>query len=133
MSLVDSIPGTSARKSSTSKQIFCVWGCLAAALAGWCVSKGWIAAAAVSGALAALLLVSAIRPSNSLEGLAAKAARFSDRAADLLSRVVLGIWYYAIFTPVALIWRLSRKARPEREGWWRDFEGDRAPRFDRPF
>jgi hypothetical protein len=133
MSLVDSIPGTSARKSSTSKQVFCVWGCVLAVLAGWWMSKGWIAAAAVAGALAAFLLVSAIRPSKPLAGLAAKAARFSDQAAELLSRVVLGLWYYVIFTPVALIWRLSRKARPEREGWWREFDGERAPRFDRPF
>lgn len=133
MSLVDSIPGTSARKSSTSKQVFCVWGCLLGVLAGWCVSRGWAAAAATSGALAAVLLVSAIRPTRPLAGLAAKAARFSDQAAEVLSRVVLGLWYYVIFTPVALTWRLSRKARPEREGWWRDFDGESAPRFDRPF
>lgn len=133
MSLVDSIPGTSARRSSTSKQVFCVWGCLLGALAGWCVSKGWVVAAAISGALAAVLLVSAIRPSKSLTVLAEKAARFSDQAAEVLSRVVLGLWYYVIFTPVALLWRLSRKARPEREGWWREFDGESAPRFDRPF
>lgn len=133
MSLVDSVPGTSARGKSTSRQIFCVWGCVLAAFAGWSLRKEWMTAAVLAGILAALLLLSAVRPARALEGLAAKAARFSDQAAELLSRVVLGLWYYFIFTPVALLWRLSRKARPDREGWWRDFDGQSAPRFDRPF
>jgi hypothetical protein len=133
MSLVDSIPGASARARSTSRQVFAVWGLVLACSAGWSYSKGWVAGAAAAALPGLLLLLSAIRPPRFLSGFAGKAATFSDHAADLLSRIVLGLWYYLIFTPVAALWRVFRGSQPDREGRWRDFAGQERQSFQRPF
>lgn len=90
-------------------------------------------AASAAALFAVLLALSAMRPPRLLAGVAGKAARFSDIAADHLSRIVLGLWYYLIFTPVALLWRVSRSPQPEDNGMWKGFRDHGACSFRRPF
>jgi hypothetical protein len=133
MSLVDSVPGANARASSTPKQVLAVWGAVAGLLALWGFRKGWVLAASLGAFFALLLAFSAMRPPRLLARMAGKAARFSDIAADHLSRIVLGLWYYVIFTPVALLWRVLRHRQPEDNGMWKDFRDHGACSFRRPF
>ncbi len=133
MSLVDSVPGAHARASSTPKQVLAVWGAVAGLIAIAAFRKGWFFAAAGAALIAILLVFSAIRPPRMLAGVAGKAARFSDIAADHLSRIVLGLWYYLVFTPVALLWRAFRRPLPEENGMWKDFRDHGACSFRRPF
>lgn len=133
MSLVDSTPGSHARSDATPRQVLAVWGVVFCAVSVWSFRKGWILAACAAALPAVLLGLSAIRPPRLLAGVAGKAAKFSNAAAEHLSRIVLGLWYYLIFTPVALMWRLFGDSRSGREGHWREFQAGAGQAFRRPF
>ncbi|NWF82428.1 MAG: hypothetical protein HXY18_01200 [Bryobacteraceae bacterium] len=133
MSLVDSIPGSHARSGATPRQVLAVWSAALSAAAIWSLRGGWVALASLLALPALFLGLSAIRPPRLLAGLAGKAARFSDAVAEHLSRIVLGLWYYLIFTPVALLWRTFAEPARGRDGSWREFSTGAGHAFRRPF
>lgn len=133
MSLVDSTPGSHARSDATPRQVLAVWSIVLCVASVWSFRKGWTLAACAAALPAVLLGLSAIRPPRLLAGLAGRAARFSNAAAEHLSRIVLGLWYYLIFTPVALLWRSFGEPARERDGHWREFQAGAGQAFRRPF
>lgn len=133
MSLVDSTPGSHLRSDATPRQVLAVWSLLLCIASVWSYRQRWFAVACAAVLLAVLLGLSAVRPPRFLASVAGKAARFSNVAADHLSRIVLGLWYYLIFTPVALLWRTFGRSTHEREGHWKEFQPGATQVFRRPF
>lgn len=133
MSLVDSTPGSQARRDATPRQVLAVWSVALCAASIWGFFQGWTLGACAAALPAVLLGFAAIRPPRLVAGVAGKAAQFSNAAAEQFSRFVLGLWYYFVFTPVALLWRSIGEPARERDGRWREFEAGSRQSFRRPF
>lgn len=133
MSLVDATPGAHVRSDATPRQVLAVWSVVFCSASIWGFRNGWALAACAAALPAVLLGLAAIRPPRLVAGVAGKAAQFSNAAAEHLSRIVLGLWYYFVFTPAALLWRSCGEPARERDGRWREFEAGARQAFRRPF
>ena len=129
--LPEETPETNAR---ILRQFAGLWLLFWTALAVWQLAHGRPARAGVLVGVATVLGVSGLLKPEAIRPVFAAVSAITRPIGLVMSRIVLGLAYYVLFTPLAMLFRLmrrdplSRKRRTEVDSYWTTRTGRQEPR-----